>query len=311
MKQSTKGLIMVLISGLVFGCVPGVVSFCYSQGARPELFVFSRYFALTLVLLPFMIRKKGLFQLYKRHFWLFLGLSALSIATPLLLYIVYQFLATSIATTIHFLYPALVAVISVVFLKEKLSKLRLISVILCGAGILLIMEFGGKITLPGILMAAASAVTWASYIILLSRLKDPEVKSEHVLFFLAVNCLAMITLVVLVDGALVDCIRHMSGLGWLATALMGLGTAVFGVGFFAIGVRKTDAQIAAIASTLEPITCIAVGVLFLGETFTVRTAIGSVLILTAVVLLTLPEKKTKEPETPAAETETDAEAPTS
>ena len=112
---------MVIISGLVFGTVPFLVKTAYAEGARPEILVFFRYASLSVVLLPFALRKKSVFKAFAKHFWIFLILAALSIATPILLYADYRFTSTSIATTIHFLYPALVAVISVIFLREKLS----------------------------------------------------------------------------------------------------------------------------------------------------------------------------------------------
>ena len=291
MKQSTKGLLMVIISGLVFGTVPFLVKTAYAEGARPEIFVFFRYASLSLVLLPFALKKREVFRVFSKHVGIFLLLAALSIATPLLLYLDYTFMSTSVATTIHFLYPALVAVISVVFLREKLSPRRLISVILCGIGIVLMMELGGQITLPGVLIAAASAVTWATYIVVLSRLKAPEMGTEHILFFVAVLSFSMITAVVFADGAFLTCVQEMTPLGWIISAGLGLMTSVFGVAFFAFGVRKTDAQLAAIASTLEPIVSVLLGIILLGESFSVRTGIGAVLILSAVVLLAWPKKE--------------------
>ena len=282
---------MVIISGLVFGTVPFAVKYCYSEGAKPEILVFFRYASLSLVLLPFALRKREVFKVFAKHFWVFLLLAALSIATPLLLYMDYQFTSTSIATTIHFLYPALVAVISVVFLREKLSPRRLISVILCGVGVFLMMELGGQVTLPGVLIAFASAVTWAVYIVVLSRLKIPEMGSEHILFFIAVLSFSLITAVTLIDGSFAACVKEMTPLGWILSACVGLVTSVFGIAFFAFGVRKTDAQLAAIASTLEPIVCILMGVIFLRESFSVRTGIGAAMILTAVFLLAWPKKE--------------------
>ena len=153
------------------------------------------------------------------------------------------------------------------------------------------MELGGQITLPGVLIAALSAVTWTVYIVVLSRLNEPEMGTEHILFFIAILSFVLITTVMLLDGAFVDCVRHMTPLGWLLSAGMGLVTSVFGVAFFAFGVRKTDAQLAAIASTLEPIACVVLGIILLGESFSLRTGIGAVLILSAVILLAWPVKE--------------------
>ena len=153
------------------------------------------------------------------------------------------------------------------------------------------MEFGGQVTLIGVLIAAASAVTWAAYIVIMSRLKAPEMGTEHILFFIAVLSFSLITAIVLIDGAFIGCVREMTPLGWILSACLGLVTSVFGIAFFAFGIRKTDAQLAAIASTLEPLVCILIGVIFLHESFSVRTAIGAVLILTAVILLAWPKKE--------------------
>ncbi|MBR5739344.1 MAG: hypothetical protein IKY02_05080, partial [Lachnospiraceae bacterium] len=75
MKDSTKGLLMVIFSGIVFGAMPGAVKLCYGQGAVPELMVFFRYVTLTLVLLPFVLKEKNTWQIYKQHFFEFFLLS--------------------------------------------------------------------------------------------------------------------------------------------------------------------------------------------------------------------------------------------
>ncbi|MBR7149520.1 MAG: DMT family transporter [Oscillospiraceae bacterium] len=75
--------------------------------------------------------------------------------------------------------------------------------------------------------------------------------------------------------------------GWGAVVFTNLVAAVGGTLFFTIGIRYTDAQIAAIASTLEPITSILVGIVLLGEPSTPRSLVGSAMILTAVILLSV------------------------
>ena len=61
--------------------------------------------------------------------------------------------------------------------------------------------------------------------------------------------------------------------------------------FFLIGVRYTGAQTASIASTLEPITSMIIGILFMAEPFSIRTVISAVMILSAVVLLSAFDEK--------------------
>ena len=79
--------------------------------------------------------------------------------------------------------------------------------------------------------------------------------------------------------------------GWVTAIAASLVIAVGGHLFFLIGVHYAGAQTAAIASTLEPITSIFIGILFMNEPFGPRTAVGAVMILAAVVLLSVFDEK--------------------
>ena len=57
--------------------------------------------------------------------------------TPMLLFLSYNFIASGTATVFHFVYPALVVGGGVLFLKEKLHHLTLLSIICCVVGIVL------------------------------------------------------------------------------------------------------------------------------------------------------------------------------
>ena len=281
---------MVIISGIVFGTMPGAVTLCYGQGAVPELMVFFRYAMLTISLIPFIIKEKGTWQIYKAHFFEFFLLSLVGVVTPLLLYTAYHHLATGLVTTIHFLYPAIVALLSVLFLKEKMSPIRIVALLLSVGGIIVMAELSGQISLVGILITLASALTWALYIVLLHRVKIPGISSLQILFFVSINSLVLMGIYGFANGSFLAAIPNVTPLGWLLMPLFSLIIAVLGSAFFAFGVRKTDAQLSAIASTMEPIVSILVGIIFLSEKFTVRTIIGCVMVLTAVVLLSLSDK---------------------
>ena len=81
------------------------------------------------------------------------------------------------------------------------------------------------------------------------------------------------------------------GLGLLTTILAGLLASVF----LQYGIRIIGAQRSAILSTCEPLTSIVLGFLIYHDQIHVKTAIGIVLILASVVLLTVFDReKTKE-----------------
>ena len=75
--------------------------------------------------------------------------------------------------------------------------------------------------------------------------------------------------------------------GWLILVAAAFVMSVLGTLMFVYGVRYTGAQVSAIASTLEPIVSILVGVVFLREPLTVATGIGSAMILVSVFLVSM------------------------
>ena len=276
---------MVVISGIVFGIMPGTVAYCYSQGATPMLMMLARSVLFNLILLPVMLKKKNTWDLYRRTWKQYILLTLTGTGTPLLLFTAYQYIPTGTTTTIHFLYPAMVVLACVLLFREKLSKIRGISVALCLAGILLMVDTTvSNLSITGVLIALASSITWAAYIILLDKADLQGATSEQIMFYTGISSIVMMAVFGSAAGQLTVSVTP---IGWAAIAASNLFISVFGSLFFIMGVRHTDAQVSAVASTLEPIVSIIIGVLFLNETLTLRSGIGSVLILSAVILLAL------------------------
>ena len=285
MKESRRGLWMVIISGLVFGIMPGAVTFCYGQGATSVQAILLRFGILSILLAPGVLRQKKTKEILRRHWKQFIVLCLTGTGTPILLFTAYRYLPTGMATTLHFLYPTVVALLCLIVFKEKLSGIKALCFALCLGGILLMLQTGGApVSTFGVIVVLLSSLTWGLYIVFMDKFDLSDLDAKQIMFFEGIGNVAMIA----VYGALTgDLFAAVTPLGWGALALASTVIAVFGSLFFAAGVRHTDAQASAIASTLEPITSIFVGVLFLKEPLTVRTAIASVLILSAVVLLTL------------------------
>ena len=179
----------------------------------------------------------------------------------------------------------MVTLICVLFLREKLSKVKGVALVCCFLGILVMMDASVQnLSVLGIVLAVTSSITWALYIVILDKVDLQGASSLQVMFFTGISSIVLLSLFALVNG---DFAASITPVGWAAMAISNLCISIGGSLFFVIGVRYTDAQTSAIASTLEPIVSIVIGVLFLHETITVRTGIGSVLILTAVILLAL------------------------
>ena len=277
---------MVLISGVVYGLQPLMVAYGYEQGANAAVIVAARYGAVALILLPFVIRKSNNREVIVRHWKGMLGLCLASAATPILLYGSYSYIVTGISTSLHFMYPAFVALLSILFFHDRPSVRKLVCTGLCLTGMLLILSASsGKMSVIGILLALGSSLTWSLYIVWLDKLDLKDVTSEQLLCFVEGGAALLIAAVY--APQLGKSVGAMSSVGLLYVAFISVVIGLFGTIFFSLGVRRTDAQTSAIASTLEPIVGIAVGIAVLGEAFSICTLLGAMFIVSAVVLLTI------------------------
>ena len=280
---------MVLVSGFTFGIMPLAVTVCYRLGAVKQTVLISRFLLLALVLLPVVLGQKGTFRLYVRNFWKILLLSAACAITPVFLFSAYEYQSTGLTTTLHFLFPSAVVLFDRMIYRKKLTRRKGICLLLCVAGVLLLLDYSESGSAAGVALAFASVVTWALYIVLMDHLRPEGVSSVQMMFYVSVDGTVILALYALITGTLFVDLPLKGVLAVIGATLM---IAIFGSLFFALGIRSTDAQTAAIASTLEPITSLAAGAIFLGETVGVRSLIGALLILAAVVLVSIAEKKT-------------------
>lgn len=289
MSQSKRGLLMVIISGLVFGIMPGAVSYCYSQGANPAIFLILRFLAVVVLLLPSILKTGGIWTAFRRNWWKLLLISCASSVTPLLLFNAYRYLATGLVTTLHFLYPMAVALICLVFFHDRLSRLKLLCLGLCLGGMLVLLGAPQALNMTGVILALLSGVTYSLYIVGLDKLNLEGMSNTQVLF-----CVEGLNLLLIggVYGVLTNSLAaSITPAGWAAAIAANLLIGICGQMFFLIGVRYTGAQTASIASTLEPITSMIIGILFMAEPFSIRTVISAVMILSAVVLLSAFDEK--------------------
>ena len=285
MRKKTLGLIMVLFAGFVFGLMPLLKRGCVEGGANNALLLMSRFFFLSLAVLPLAIKDGGLLRALRENWKPFALLSIVEGATPILLYNAYDHLASGLVMTIHFLYPMIVTACCVLLFRDRLSPFKLLCLILSVVGVFLTVDLSVEgITALGVTLSLLSAVTYAIYIVGLGKAKLTHITNTQVAFFIGVGCF----LVALIYSFFVGTpaiLPQVTTQGWLWLIDSGIFIAVGGSMCFILGVHIVDSQGAAIASTLEPLTSIVVGVLWMNEVINRRIAIGCVLILVAVVLL--------------------------
>ena len=287
-----KGYAFVIASAFIFGCMPLMAKFIYAEGMNPLSLVFLRNL-LSVPMLAACAKISGASLRIPKA--ALPGISLVSVMgcclTPLLLFFSYQYINSGTATVLHYVYPAIVMLSGLIFLKHKTHAGNVISLVLCVVGIFLFFDPAGGFDPLGGALALVSGVTYAVYILLLSGFRYKDIPSFTFCFY--VTCVSSLSTLVLclVGGALVF---PTSLLGWGLCLLFAFVLNVGAVVLFQRGTFLIGGERASILSTIEPITSIFAGVLVFNENLGIGAVIGSLLVLSASVLIAVIDARQKQ-----------------
>jgi drug/metabolite transporter (DMT)-like permease len=192
----------------------------------------------------------------------------------------------STAAILLYTSPIWIMLMSVLFFREKLNRIKLIALALAFAGCVLVSGISGEgQTLTGLLLGLGSGIGYGLYSILgtiaLRKYSPYTVTTYTFLFAAAGSWLVCSPADMISKFSAAD---NLAGL-LLFCCLTGLITAVIPFLAYTLGLRTVEASRAGILATIEPLVATLVGILFFSESLTLLSGLGIVLILAAVILL--------------------------
>lgn len=283
MRDMIKGYLFVIVSAVIFGCMPLGARIVYADGVNSISLVFLRN-VLSLPVLALLAKKSsGSLCLPKGAFVEIIAIAVIGgCITPILLFSSYNYISSGTATVFHFIYPAMTVLCGILFLREKARLRSVVCVLVCTLGISLFYDPGTPIDPLGSALALSSGVTYAVYIMLLSCFHYKTVSGFKFSFYIAMVSSIVILTVCLLTGQL-----HLPTVPvtWAVSLLFSLALSVGAVVLFQQGTFLIGGQRAAILSTFEPITSLAVGILVFQEAFNLRLLAGTVLVISAAIVI--------------------------
>ena len=202
-KNLITGYLMVILSAFLFGCMPLITNFIYAENINRESVVLLRNL-LSLPMLALLTWKQT--KSFRIPVKALPAIGAIAMmgccVTPLLLYGSYQHIATSAATVFHFVYPAVVVLIGLVFLRKKTNAGTILAMLLCVGGICLFYDPNEPLDWGGCGLALASGVTYAIYVVLLSVFRYKEVSGFKLSFYISAVCTVVMLAVCLITDKL-------------------------------------------------------------------------------------------------------------
>lgn len=287
------GVILIVISAASFGTLAIFGRYAYAAGLDIFTLLFLRFtFSALLMAVLLIFRRESLPR--GGTLGRLVGMGALGYVGQSFSYLTaIKYASAGLVALLLYLYPTFVAVLSTIFLKEKINRVKIIALGLASLGAALTANpQGGQWT--GILLALSAAAIYSVYIIVGTGVMQQvsAVQSSTVIFMAAGIVYGALTAI---NGP------HwpVTSAGWLALAAVTLIATVIPVATFLAGLKRIGPTDASMLSTLEPVVTVLLAALLFGEALPPVTLLGGGLILAAVLLLTRGElRQSRTPEHP-------------
>lgn len=283
-KTRFKGAVFATASALLYGLGAALIKLATKESLSVATLLVGRGgCGMLLLLLAGCIRRKPpavkLRSLPKIALYGVFG----TVATQIFLNLAYLYLPVGTVTTIHFMYPALVAVMEAVLFRQKLPGTTIITLAVLTISMGLLLENVTAGAERGLLFAVLSVLTWTFQLLYMERSGILEAEDRQTLTFYI--CLLM-AVVGLIYGALTATLQLRSVLtNFGIIALIAFLNNVCATVFLQYGVQYAGAGLCAILSVFEPLGSIVIGAILLHEQLTLRQMLSCVLILGSVCFL--------------------------
>jgi drug/metabolite transporter (DMT)-like permease len=303
-KSSSPGYLIGLTATVLLSFTGILISYLNRVYHLPSLVL--AFWRDTFVVLGlafvFLLFSRTRFRLERSHwgFFILYGLS-LSLFNSMWTFSV-QFNGAAIATVLAFCSPAMTAVLAHFILKEQITPIKLVSIILSLPGIALVSgamdPAAWKVNAAGIAFGLLTGFFFACYNMLgktsSNKAIDPWTTmlygfSSAVLFLFLFNVLMNAFGGQGLLGNFLWLGSSMSG--WAVLVFLGIGPTIGGFGLYLVSLGYLPATVANLIGALEPAFTAAWAYLLFQEQMTGMQVIGSLLVFASVILLRFGEER--------------------
>lgn len=292
-SPGTRGLIFGLTAAVFYGLIPTfTLPICGEMGQdNPNAMstmsiLFYRFMIASVIMAGLMLIKRRSFRISRGEIVTLMYLAFLSDGAAMFLLAGYPYMSSGVATTLHFMYPVLTAVLMMLYYNESRRPASIMAVIMAVGGVAVLSwpTEGSQVAFRGVVLELISAACFALYLIRVNRSRVANMEGLKLTFYI-------VFFGALIFGA--EAFRQESFqlittptqaadlvlLGLLCTVVTNLSLV--------ISVKNIGSTMTAVLGSMEPLTAVIMGAVFFGEAITWNIILGFFLIIPAVVIVIL------------------------
>ncbi len=291
-KNKVLGYSAGIIAGITYGLNPLFAKPLLEKGVYVDTMLSIRYLLAVALLGIWLLARKQSLRINRQQLVRLGILGILFALSSMLLFLSYNYIPAGLATTIVFLYPVIVALI-MVFLKVYPSWQVWIAIFMTFIGVVILSrpDESTSVNINGLMLAVASALAYALYLIIVNRSRRLRTISSQVITFYALLIGSILFLLhSFTSGA--DFMRNVSGWDtW--TNLIGLAIfpTIIALLTLSIATREAGPTITSVLGVSEPVTAITVGTLVFGESLTLNIIVGVAITIIAVTFMVVSDSQ--------------------
>jgi putative membrane protein len=282
MKDIVKGYLCAFISAFTYGLIPlFMIPIKKEESFSVDATLFYRFLIASGAIVFFLFYQKERLRISFREGLIMSLLGILYALSAEFLFLAYDYLSPGIASTIFFSYPIIVALVLILFYKEKLTIPTLLSLLLVvvGVGVLSIKK-GEALNYIGLGISLLGALVYALYILIVNKVRIESSGVKISFYSMLFSSLYFLIKSLLLRESISISSWALAGdltLFAIITTSLSLVTLVYAVRY--IGSTPT-----AIMGAFEPIVAVLISVGLFGEQLTPSLVIGGMVIITGVLI---------------------------
>lgn len=282
------GFLLVILSAAAFGTLAIFARWADDAGADGVTTLFFRFALSAVVMVSVLLLRREAWPRGANLARLMLMGGAGYFGQSLCYVTAIQYAPAGLVALLLYLYPTFVTILSAIFLKEKLTRTKIIALVLASVGTALTVApqegAAGSEQWIGIGLAVLAAAIYSVYILVGTQVmkRVSVVQSSSVIM---TSAAVSFGLAMAVNGPQLPTAFS----GWAAILAIVIISTLLPILLFLDGLNRIGPVNASMLSTLEPVVTVLLAVWLLNETLRPVSLLGGALILAAVLILTRAE----------------------